>query len=581
MAETIRSALLVDYESLHRSLSTAGIGDTRLADRTAALIEALARGQFPGQSGPRRRIVARKCYAGPGVRGKQRDTINAAGIEVVDLTGNDGGPGQADVRLTVDVMDSLSQPGGPDEFILLTASPEIGPVVRRLKAGHKAVIIYADDATPAALKALADAAIDRAALADFLASDEEPPSEERTAQAATDRAEIEAFARRIHAATNIPLFSPRTFAELFRHLVDEIRENGYHFQTTARHVAARLSEAGRNVTRRQVVFIVKGLALKGHVFSTSDTPEGLADVFREQARYLITNAGLTLDDQQERLLQAWFLSRASAPSPGKRPTPPKPTSVQPAPPKPQPPRMSNGATEQEPQARNGAPSAPPPRAPAAPREEARPATPMAAKPPPSPPPPQQRAEAPPKRAPQPSKPAPIPAIDLPRSAARPTASTKVAPPSASAREEAKAVIAARIAASAKLRPSKGGSASRPAARKPAPAVPDQPAPSQSTRPQKQTDAEPDALESSILAAIAEAVDVLVESGAHEEAEDDAPAARRQPPEARHDDVASEPAFESEVGDEPEPDDGSDAEGGDIGDQIQRIIASYNRNRGDE
>ena len=41
------------------------------------------------------------------------------------------------------------------------------------------------------------------------------------------------------------------------------------------------------------MFVVKGLALKGHVFSTTDTPERLAEVFREQVIYLIGNAELS------------------------------------------------------------------------------------------------------------------------------------------------------------------------------------------------------------------------------------------------------------------------------------------------
>src|SRR6185312_11863374 len=91
--------------------------------------------------------------------------------------------------------------------------------------------------------------------------------------AVSERTEIEALARRIHSGTNIPLLSPRTFAELFRLLATEISERGYHFQETAERVSSELTAAGRNVTRRQVVFVVKGLALKGHVFSTTDTAE--------------------------------------------------------------------------------------------------------------------------------------------------------------------------------------------------------------------------------------------------------------------------------------------------------------------
>ena len=74
------------------------------------------------------------------------------------------------------------------------------------------------------------------------------------------------------------------------------------------------------------------------------------------------------------------------------------------------------------------------------------------------------------------------------------------------------------------------------------------------------------MESSILAAIAEAVDVLVEDSG--EAEDgDAP--DRKPDTTRT--LKQRPRSESE-------EDEDLAEGDDIGDEIQRIIASYNRNR---
>ena len=78
--------------------------------------------------------------------------------------------------------------------------------------------------------------------------------------------------QRSASATNVPLFAPRTFADLFRHLVEEVTENGYHFQKTAENVATRMTDTGRNVSRRQVVFVVKGLALKGHVSSHPTIP---------------------------------------------------------------------------------------------------------------------------------------------------------------------------------------------------------------------------------------------------------------------------------------------------------------------
>lgn len=522
MAEAIKSALFVDYESLQRSLAAAGgNGDALLADRVAAWVAAIETGRLIGPDGTRRRVALRRCYAGPSVLGRQRDALAAAGFAVVDCGANDGsGRSSADIHMAMDTIDALAQPSGADEFILLTAAAELAPLLKRLKASKRMTAIYVDPGTAAGDKALADAFLDSADLASFLASDEAPIGEDRRTSTAADRAEIEAFARKIHAATNVPLFSPKTYAELFKHLTDEIRESGYHFQTTAKNVADRMTATGRNVTRRQVVFIVKGLALKGHVFSTTDTPDGLAEVFREQARYLITNAGITLDPRQDQLLSAWFMSRAT---------------IQPPPPKAKAP-AGNGAA-----APNGGASMPRPRE-APPVEEAPSARPPAAKP----------------------SPAIVRPVELPKSAAKPMSQMKPAP-SPAAREEAKAVIAARIAASAKLKP---GARPAPAA-KAAPKAPlATPAQARSAQPQKRSaDRASDALESSILAAIAEAVDVLVDDRVDDDipADDPPPAKRRQrgaaPPQP--------PAEEAE------------AEGGDIGDQIQRIIASYNRNRGDE
>lgn len=547
MAETIKSALLFDYESLHRSLGGGPI-DTHLADRAAAWLGAIETGRLIAPQGTHRQLTILKCYAGPSVLGKQRDALTAAGFEVVDCGANDSsGRSGADIYITIDTIDGLSRPDGPEEFILLTASADLGPLLSRLKGSKRQAVIYADPSTPEKDRSLADGLLDRGSFSAFLSSDETPAADDRP-RGSADRADIEVFARKIHAATNIPLFSPKTYAELFKHLTDEIRENGYHFQGTARNVAERMTEAGRNVTRRQVVFIVKGLALKGHVFSTDDTPDRLAEVFREQARYLITNAGMTLDPRQEQLLNAWFVSRAPvSPHIPERPKP-RPAAAAPA----------NGA--KAPQAAAPIQVKPPP----PPAIEEKPRQPEPPRAQPKPPAPAARPPASASRPPEAAKPAAKPAPPM------------KAPPSPAAREEAKAVIAARIAASAKLKPgARPGNNARPAAKSAPPPAPAKPAP-----PRKAVEQTPDELETSILAAIAEAVDVLVDDSA-KQAEPPEPAPppaaplnrrKQSPPPKQPEPVAASEAEEAE-------DDAAD--GGDIGDQIQRIIASYNRNRNEE
>jgi hypothetical protein len=75
------------------------------------------------------------------------------------------------------------------------------------------------------------------------------------------------------------------------------------------------------------------------------------------------------------------------------------------------------------------------------------------------------------------------------------------------------------------------------------------------------------VESSILAAIAQAVDVLVEdSGGKSRAS------------AEPDEIAPEPEPAEEAAAETDTEAEEVPEGDDIGDEIQRIIASYSRNR---
>jgi hypothetical protein len=545
MAEPISSVLLIDYESLQRSLATVA-GESRLADRAAAWLGAIESGRLIGPDGVRRHISVKRCYAGPSVRAKQRDALAGAGFDVVDIA--DGGArGSADLHVAMDTIEALTRPEGYQEFILLSTAMDLAPLLTRLKASNRRTAIFVDATTPENDKALADALLDGSEFARFLTGEETALAEIRAPSGGGERAEIEAFARRIHAATSIPLFSPRTFAELFRHLTEEIAANGYHFQTTAKNVADRMMASGRTVTRRQVVFIVKGLALKGHVFSTGDTAQGLAEVFREQARYLITNAGIALDARDEQLLSAWFLSHSAPHLPRLAPPsqPPANTST---------PSAETKATIAETIEREVA------KAVTRPQEKAKP----------------------PARATASAKPPAVKPVDLPKSGA-PRSHPVKSSPSPAAREEAKAVIAARIAASAKLK-----NGSRPAVpAKPAPSPPAVPAPPErppANRAPADSAASSAALENSILAAIAEAVDVLVEDSSDDDQPSREPPARQRQGAGRslERSLPSSRARQTLVPEPeaaPEPEDNADSN--DIGDQIQRIIASYNRNRTEE
>ena len=537
MVEPVKSVLLVDLDGLGRSLAAAGgtVAGERLAERIADWSDAIESGELIDPAGTAHAIATRRCYVSADDADDARDAFVHAGFAIVECDGQS----QADLCLAMDAMDAAADADEPRDFILLTAAPDLSPLVERLQARGHHVAVYVSEATAEDYAAAADMTIPAGSLIELLAEDRTPAPAEPAVPPA-ERSKVEAFAREIHTATNIPMFSPKTFADLFRFLAGEVTENGYHFNDTAKAVAERMAEAGRSVTSRQVVFVVKGLALKGHVFSTSDTAERLAEVFREQARYLISGAGIKLDAEREALLAAWIAAPAAKPAKAAPAAPPPPPARQKAPAKP---------------ARKPAPQ----RRPAKP-ESARPeaAKPEAAKP-------EAAKPATPPRVPERPKSAALQARTAPPEPAEPPKPSRTS-------ADIRATIAARIAASAKMRPS--ARAMERAASPPQP-----PPPPRKPAPPADTDSDADqAIESSILAAIAEAVDVLVEDGGEEKGGKRSPPPERGAREPAEDDTPPErpPAEEA-----PPPADEEDDESGDIGDQIQRIVASYNRNRDDD
>ncbi len=611
MAETIKCALFVDYDSFQRSpQDDNGQTAERLAQTSAAWIAAIEGGKLispPAENGTRRRVLIRRCYADPELLGLNRSALIASGFEVVDCPHQAGRKhNAADLHMVIDTIDALDHPTGYNEFILLSADADLTPVLLRLRAHNRSTVIFGDEETAGGYRALADGMIEAERFGMVLAGEEldeerpepepvqaRPGTPEAAAAAAAppqaERTDIEALARKVHASTNVPVFSPRTFADLFRILAQEIAEKGYHFQDTAEHVTEKLVAAGRNVNRRQVLFVVKGLALKGHVFSTTDTPERLAEVFREQVNYLIGTSGLSLEDREKELMAAWIVGRVATPAK-------KPPAATPPPPAATPPAKTAVAEDA------AAKKTPPVRRRVAPRPAPAPKETTVAP---------ARAAAPVKE-----KEAPEPA---PEKAASPVASAKPAPtdvggptPAARPLGDLRQTVASRFAAitkgtfgnkpAATAAPTNGTSAPRikppprptppapantPPPRPAAPAAPAaKPAPG-ATRPaagarpppaaaRTATAEEPnkDALESSILAAIAQAVDVLVDDGGEAKAEE------------ADFEMASEPAVEeaAEPPPEAEPPEPEASEGGDsedIGDEIQRIIASYSRARKSE
>jgi hypothetical protein len=596
MADAIKSVLFVDYDSLYQAILAADAGAAeRLASRVPAWVAAIEQGRLAptADASVRRRVLMRRCYANPAALGDKRKHFTGNGFLVVDCPPLEGHDRSAtDLHMALDTIDALGHPTAYDEFILLSADRDLSPVLIRLRAHNRQSVIFARPGTPDSYKAIADATVDEEPFVAVLnATDEakapdqaaarpaQPAAAPAAAAPAADRTEIEALARKVHAATNVPLFSPKSYLELFRVLAGEIAENGYHFQATAENVAAKLTASGRNATRRQIVFIVKGLALKGHVFSNTDTPDRLAEVFREQVLYLCRNAGLELSPREVAIMPSWIIGRVGstvaavaaeieADVAEPEPVPPKPAPVLPKPESRLPPMPAIDAKANKkkpvkpaPLAKTEASIATPPRpvmaVPPKPSDAAKPGAPQG-----------KSSVFPRPLSPAAGKASPVtsrPATPLPAG----TSAKPAAPSSTTPSNPPRPVIIAPKPLTPKTvadKPAEKAPPTPPAAEKPAEEVQaDKPAtdrPAATVRDKSPATGDKTAVESTILAAIAQAVDVLVE---------DSSAARQM-------ERGSERGAGEEQPTAPSADEVPPPDSDDIGDEIQRIIASYNRDR---
>src|SRR5260221_9308303 len=149
MAETIKSALFLDYDSIHRSLaSESKEAADRLAQRSSAVVAALEAGRLFAQKGGtpvRRRILIRRCYSDPGFLGKNRLAFVAGGFEVIDCPVLESHHhGSAGMAMVLDTIDALDHSTGYDELIVLSADTDLTPVLLRIRGRNRTSAIYAN-----------------------------------------------------------------------------------------------------------------------------------------------------------------------------------------------------------------------------------------------------------------------------------------------------------------------------------------------------------------------------------------------------------------------------------------------------
>src|SRR5437660_3697096 len=135
-----------------------------------------------------------------------------------------------------------------------------------------------------------------------------PPESESSKALADLPPEMVALIRRVSQVIDAPRLSPPQYRLVFELIAQVVGTSGYHLITTGRTVRDRCAERGEAISRQNINWILRGLSYAG-AFKTEGPLDAreLAVAFRENVLKLLRSAGLTLDETELALLDAWLL----------------------------------------------------------------------------------------------------------------------------------------------------------------------------------------------------------------------------------------------------------------------------------
>jgi uncharacterized LabA/DUF88 family protein len=185
----------------------------------------------------KRRFLIRRCYMNPagfleeapGMRhyfGQLRRAFMGAGFEVVDCPRMTRLKNAADVRLVLDVMDSLAGPAEIEEFTLLSTDADFVPLLLRLRAQDRRTRLVAHPEVGRTVSASADEVIGLDELARALGwSAEDATEAPRFGHDAGE--EILAAVRDILNEAQAPVALPELGQEVRRRTGLSLRDSAY------------------------------------------------------------------------------------------------------------------------------------------------------------------------------------------------------------------------------------------------------------------------------------------------------------------------------------------------------------------
>jgi NYN domain len=126
--------------------------------------------------------------------------------------------------------------------------------------------------------------------------------------AALDHA-LGSLAYRVHQLTDTPYLTPAEYAQVFRHISEEVTAHGYFLTRTSKAVRDRCIEEGATIARASVNFILRGITFGGHRFGQNDgdDPLTLARCFHRNVLGLCDSAGLLLEEEERDRIADWLL----------------------------------------------------------------------------------------------------------------------------------------------------------------------------------------------------------------------------------------------------------------------------------
>jgi hypothetical protein len=141
------------------------------------------------------------------------------------------------------------------------------------------------------------------------------PSDGRPDELASLDPVLGTLAYRVHQLTDTPYLTPTEYAQVFKHIAEEVSAHGYFLTRTSKAVRDRCIEEGATIARASVNFILRGITFGGHRFGQNggDDPVTLSKCFHRNVLSLCESAGLLLEEQERDRVADWIMGGMEQP----------------------------------------------------------------------------------------------------------------------------------------------------------------------------------------------------------------------------------------------------------------------------